>query len=136
MNTLGKSVLLLVLLCFSNCTVSVSELSKILFLRLQNDSGVMVKEVKILFITSDNIEVDLPIIISNVPSTQTKEVRYNLEHITGFQNITCKASVLLENLRDKPMEARLITVDSRNVNLGVLLIIKSDTLVRQAIRKF
>ncbi|MBB3838106.1 hypothetical protein FHS57_002111 [Runella defluvii] len=100
---------------------------------LTNESGLEIEKVVIKFF---NYEFPAyrgdSIVVKNFQNQKVMDVLYNLEHVEGFSDLSCKVVVKFKETQIPVLERSLFTVDLRRINAKtpIMVTIKSDTLLR------
>lgn len=123
---------LLVVSCSSE-----SEVGRQFKCKLDNQSGLKVKEAVIYFF---NYEVPTyvgnEIIVSDLESGKAVDVQYNLEHTESFNDMTVKVVVEFEKpFVNKTLTSTFISINSRRATSDCTITIQQDTLLPQYVRK-
>lgn len=104
--------------------------------KLVNNSGVNVRQATIYFFHFEAPSyVGDKIVVKGFSNTESVEVRYNLEHVEGFWELSTKVKVELDDASGKTLELQLPSIDFRRLSSDWKVIIQKDTLLRSYVRK-
>jgi hypothetical protein len=132
--SMKKIVFFCICVIMFSCTISISEFRRVMVVSIRNDSGMGIERVLLRFRTEDGVFIEEPIVLTKLPNGQKSEIRYNLEHISGFQEISAVIRVEFSN-SSKILDGHINTFDNRRVYSNAYVFIKNDVLIIDASNK-
>lgn len=131
------SLLILTLLLVASCLSKNSEVKRQFKRRLENQSGLKVKEAVIYFFNYEApAYVGEKIIVSNLESGKAVDIQYNLEHVECFNELSANVSVEFENsFVNKTLVRPIAYIEFRRDTDDWTITIQKDTLLVTSVRK-